>query len=224
TGGSWNQLLTIDTGRQRFVTDAVVHCNAITQGFFDTLGVQVVAGRGFGDADENPSLAWPGEGRSRFHAAVVNESLARRYFGGRSPIGSRLSLDSGPDAKSAIEIVGVVRTFSYRNIRDTEDQVFFPFFQGPVTGARFWIRTRTAATAAFGPIRAAVRAIGVVVAVPIVWSSGRLIESQLFGVHATDWRTLVGAAALVAGVALVASALPAWRATAISPIQALRVE
>ena len=67
-------------------------------------------------------------------------------------------------------------------------------------------------------------AVGIVVAVPIVWSSGRLIESQLFGVHATDWRTLVGAAALVAGVALVASALPARRATAISPIQALRVE
>ena len=67
-------------------------------------------------------------------------------------------------------------------------------------------------------------ACGVAVAVPIVWSSGRLIESQLFGVHATDWRTLAGAAALVAAVALTASALPARRATAISPISALRVE
>jgi len=67
-------------------------------------------------------------------------------------------------------------------------------------------------------------AFGVAVAVPIILISGRLIESQLFGVHATDWRTLVGAAALVAGVALTASALPARRATAISPIQALRAD
>ena len=309
-GGSWNQQLTIDSGR-RFVTDAVVHCNAITQGFFDTLGVQVVSGRGFGDADENPSVAWPGQGPTRFHTAVINDSLARRYFGGRNPIGARLGLGNGPDAKTEIEIVGVVRTFSYRNVRDEEDQVFFPFFQGPVTGARFWIRTRVAAPAAFASIRHAVRAIdptlptgrmrtvddqldqalanerllatlaaafaavaillavvgvygvmsfvvshrtreigirvalgasrpaamwlivretalmlafGVAVAVPIILISGRLIESQLFGVHATDWSTLVGAAALVAGVALTASALPARRATAISPIQALRAD
>ena len=310
TGGSWNQLLTIDDGR-RFVTDAVVHCNAISRGFFDTLGVPITAGRGFGDAEESAGAASPGDGSTIFRAAIVNESLARRYFGGRDPIGARLSLNSGPDAKPSIEIVGVVRMFSYRGIRENEDQVFFPIFEGPLTGARFWIRTRTTATAAFASVRAAVRAIdptlptgrmrtvdaqldeslanerllaslaaafaavaillaivgvygvtsfvastrtreigirialgasrraavwlivretaimlacGVAVAVPIVWSSGRLIESQLFGVHATDWRTLAGAAALVAAVALTASALPARRATAISPISALRVE
>jgi hypothetical protein len=243
--------------------------------------------------------------------AIVNESLARRYFGGRNPIGARLALGSGPDAKPSIEIVGVVRTFSYRGIRQNDDQVFFPIFESGLTGARFWIRTRTTATAAFASVRAAVRAIdpalptgrmrtvdaqldeslanerllaalaaafaavaillaivgvygvtsfvastrtreigirvalgasrgaaiwlivretavmlacGIAVAVPIVWSSGRLIESQLFGVHATDWRTLAGAAALVAGVALIASTLPARRATAVSPIRALCAE
>jgi ABC-type antimicrobial peptide transport system permease subunit len=46
----------------------------------------------------------------------------------------------------------------------------------------------------------------------------------LFGVQATDWPTTVAAALLVACVALTASALPVRRATAISPIQALRGE
>ena len=65
---------------------------------------------------------------------------------------------------------------------------------------------------------------GVAIALPAAWGLGRLIESQLFGVHATDWPTTVGAAVLVTAVALSASALPVRRATAISPIQALRNE
>jgi len=65
---------------------------------------------------------------------------------------------------------------------------------------------------------------GVAIALPIVWSLGRLIESQLFGVHATDWQTALGSAFLVAFVALAASALPVRRATGISPVEALRCE
>ena len=65
---------------------------------------------------------------------------------------------------------------------------------------------------------------GVAIALPIVWSLGRLIESQLFGVHATDWQTSLGSALLVACVAVTASALPVRRATGISPVEALRCE
>ena len=42
--------LTIDAGR-RFVTDAVVHCNAMTSGFFATLGVPMLGGRDFNARD-----------------------------------------------------------------------------------------------------------------------------------------------------------------------------
>jgi putative ABC transport system permease protein len=64
----------------------------------------------------------------------------------------------------------------------------------------------------------------VTIAWPIVWWLGRFVESQLFGVHATDWPTAAGATALVSIVALCASALPVRRATAIDPIAALRSE
>jgi predicted permease len=309
-GGSWNQLLTIDSNR-RFVTDAVVHCNGVTPGFFETLGVQVIAGRDFvdRDADENPPVVQPG-GPVAFRAAVINESMARRYFGDRSPLGARIGLSVGPDATTTVEIVGVVRTFSYRGIRQTEDQAFFPFFQFPVTGGLVWARTNVQSTAAFSAIRTAVHGIdpglplrmrtmddqldrslsnerllamlasafaglaillalvgvygvmsfvvshrtreigirvalgasrgnavwlilreatvmlscGMLIAIPVAWGLGRLIESQLFGVRATDWPTTAGAALLVACVALIACALPVRRATAISPIQALRGE
>jgi predicted permease len=310
SGGSWGQRLTLDAGR-RFETDAVVHCNAVTPGFFETLGVTLIAGRDFTgrDADENPPAVEVGAPVA-FRVAIVNESMARRYFGDRNPIGARLGLGIGPDANAEIEIVGVVRTFSYRGIRQTDDQAFFPFWQLPVNGAMVSARTTVPAATAFGAIRTAVHGIdpelpvkmrtmddqldrslanerllamlasafaglaillalvgvygvmsfvvshrtreigirvalgasrgnavwlilreatvmlacGVAIALPAAWGLGRLIESQLFGLRATDWPTTAGAALLVALVALTASALPVRRATAISPVRALRGE
>ena len=311
-GGSWNQQVTIDSGH-RVLTDAVVHCNAVSAGFFETLGVPMTAGRDFTDRDTRDvaGVARPGEGAPTFRSAIVNESFARRYFGDRNPIGARLGLGNQPDTKTDIEIVGVVRTFSYRGLRETDDQAFFPVFEGPVGGGAFWIRTRVAPESAFASIRAAVRAVdpglpiarmqtvedqlnrllvnerllamlasgfaglatllavvgvygvmsfvvshrtreigirvalgasrgaaiwlilrdaalmlavGVAIALPAVWGLGRLIESQLFGVRAMDWPTVFAAALLVACAALGASALPVRRATAISPIQALRYQ
>ena len=311
-GGSWNQQLTIESG-QRVVTDAVVHCNAVSAGFFETLGVPMTAGRDFNDRDTRDAagVSRPGEGAPTFRSAIVNESLARRYFGNRNPIGARVGLGNQPDTKTDIEIVGVVRTFSYRGLRETDDQAFFPVFEGPVSGGAFWIRTRVAPESAFASIRATVRAadpglpiarirtvedqldrllvnerllamlasgfaglatllavvgvygvmsfvvshrtreigirvalgasrgaaiwlilrdaalmlvVGVAIALPAVWGLGRLIESQLFGVRAMDWPTVAAAALLVACAALGASALPVRRATAISPVQALRYE
>jgi predicted permease len=310
SGGSWSQRLTIDAGR-RFATDAVVHCNAVTPGFFETLGVTLIAGRDFTDrdADENPPDVEPGAPVA-FRAAIINESTARRYFGDRNPIGARIGLGNRPDTKADIEVIGVVRTFSYRGLRETEDQAFFPFFQLSANGGMIWARTNVTSTAAFGGIRNAVHRIdpelpvkmrtmddqldrslanerllamlasafaglavllalvgiygvmsfvvshrtreigirvalgasrgnavwlilreatvmlsfGVAIALAAAWGLGRFVESQLFGVHATDWSTAAAAALLVVCVALTASALPVRRATSISPVRALRGE
>ncbi len=312
-GGSWNQQLTIDAGR-RFVTDAVVHCNAVSDGFFATLGVSMLGGRDFNARDVSaPSNRDLMEGPNDlpFRSAIINESMARRYFGDRNPIGARLGLGNQPGLKTTIEVVGVVRTFSYRGLRQTDDQAFFPYFEGPVGGGTFWIRTRVKSDSAFASIRAAVHkvdaglsigrirtlddqldrslfnerllamlasgfaalavvlavvgvygvlsfvvahrtreigirlalgasrasamwlimrdaammlGIGIVLALPAVGILGQLIESQLFGVRPVDWPTIGVAALLVATATFVASALPVGRATAVSPIAALRHE
>jgi putative ABC transport system permease protein len=65
---------------------------------------------------------------------------------------------------------------------------------------------------------------GTAVALPCVWALGRLFEAQLFGVRGVDATTMAAASFLLALVALGAAALPAWRAAAVSPIQALRLE
>jgi putative ABC transport system permease protein len=66
--------------------------------------------------------------------------------------------------------------------------------------------------------------ISVVITLPLAMLLGRLIESQLFGVRASDPLTLFGGTLLVAAVALLAAMLPARRAASVEPMQALRSE
>jgi predicted permease len=66
--------------------------------------------------------------------------------------------------------------------------------------------------------------LGVVIALPSIWLLGGLIRSRLYGVSAMDPRSLGLATALLVGVCLLASALPARRISRTDPLEALRVE
>jgi putative ABC transport system permease protein len=52
----------------------------------------------------------------------------------------------------------------------------------------------------------------------------QLIRSMLYGTSALDWSVFVEVAVLPLSVALLACILPAWRASRLNPIQALRTE
>ena len=65
---------------------------------------------------------------------------------------------------------------------------------------------------------------GLAIAIPAVWGLARLVESQLFGVRPLDGVTIAAAVGLVTLVALAASAVPAHRASAVNPTEALRTE
>jgi putative ABC transport system permease protein len=63
-------------------------------------------------------------------------------------------------------------------------------------------------------------AAGLAIAVP----ASRVLEAFLFGVPRVDLVTYGGTVALMAAVALAAALVPAWRATRLDPIEALRHE
>jgi ABC-type lipoprotein release transport system permease subunit len=66
-------------------------------------------------------------------------------------------------------------------------------------------------------------ATGTAVALPSVWALGRLIESQLYDVKPTDPVTILAATFVLCSTALGAALLPARRASAVNPSDALRL-
>jgi putative ABC transport system permease protein len=71
---------------------------------------------------------------------------------------------------------------------------------------------------------AVLAAVGLVIGSASALVLSRFLRSLLFSVQATDPLSLVAAALVVGSAALLASALPAWRASRLDPVVALRVE
>jgi putative ABC transport system permease protein len=69
-----------------------------------------------------------------------------------------------------------------------------------------------------------VTVIGAVIGLAEAFGLSRLIASLLFGVQPTDVPTFAGVVATIIVVAAVASLLPAWRASRLDPVVALRAE
>jgi predicted permease len=67
-------------------------------------------------------------------------------------------------------------------------------------------------------------AAGIAIGMPVALAGARSIESQLYGVSATDAATVCGACGLMAAVAAIAGWLPARRAARVDPLTALRCE
>jgi predicted permease len=88
--------------------------------YFSGLGIPILLGREIGPQDQ--------EGAPR--VCVINESLARFFFGKRNPIGRHLT-DEFPDTRATFEIVGVVRDSRDHRIRGEVPRRFFiPAYQG----------------------------------------------------------------------------------------------
>jgi predicted permease len=90
--------------------------NWVTSGYFATAGISLVGGREFDERDTVNGA----------RVAIINESIARRYFAGRNPIGQRLGSSSSLDT----EIVGIVRDARTQSLHDEPvPMVYFPLDQ-----------------------------------------------------------------------------------------------
>ena len=100
--------------------NATVPWNLIAPDFFRTLEVPLLRGRDFTPRDDARAP----------RVAIINEAMARFYFGNTSAIGRHLSL-TGPGGEE-IEIVGVVGNAKYSNLRQpTQRMVYLPYMQAP---------------------------------------------------------------------------------------------
>ncbi len=80
-----------------------VYDNSVSDRFFQTLGTDLLAGRDFNshDTPESPKVA------------IVNQTLAKKFFAGQNPIGSHFRVEEGNKLGEPVEIVGVVKDAKY---------------------------------------------------------------------------------------------------------------
>lgn len=91
------------------------HIRLVTRGFFEAMGIPVLAGRTFTDDDRTGTLA----------AAVVNRAFVRALLGTRDPLGVRFKYGY-PDINSAtIQVVGVVGDVLYTSPRAAAEPTFY---------------------------------------------------------------------------------------------------
>jgi predicted permease len=132
-------------GRPRDDRDTQAWVNGISPGYWRTMGTPLLEGRDFEDGDV--------AGRPK--VAIVNRTFARHFFGGRSPIGRRVTLDTGRGAQPDTEIVGLVADSLYEGPRQgVRRQIFFPFAQmNQSVGAAFYVRTSGDPAGTFAVLR-----------------------------------------------------------------------
>jgi len=117
--------------------------NLVGPDYFSTLGVPVVRGRALDAGDRGEPLV-----------AVVNETMARRYWPGGDAVGQKIYRDS----THAIEIVGIAADGKYRELREApQATVFLPFLASTRPAATLLVRTAGGDPLALAPaLRAAV--------------------------------------------------------------------
>jgi putative ABC transport system permease protein len=131
----------------------------ITPNYFGTMKVGMLSGRDFTDRD-TAVAPW---------VAIVNETMAHRYFPGEDPLGKRIRLVLS-DQEQTREVVAVVKDMPSSHPQTKQDPaIFVPYLQlaphitGPNTGLRlqmtYILRTQGEPMSALGAVRHAVEEI-----------------------------------------------------------------
>jgi putative ABC transport system permease protein len=117
--------------------EPIVLRHLVTPDYFHAMGVPLHAGRAFRDADMN----------AEHLVAVINQTMARRYWPGENPVGQHLRLDVQAAVASAPprEIVGVVGDVRHSGLRgDPRDEVYVPLGQDGWPVIHLIVRSLTA--------------------------------------------------------------------------------
>jgi predicted permease len=126
--------------------------NNVTPGYFETMGMHLLAGREFN---------WFDRDQTKPRKVIVNQMFARRYFPGSNPIGGRFGY-AGPGgvARADNEIIGVVSDAKYRSLREPiPPTVYNPVVDGFEDGFILHVRTPQRPEAMVAPVREILRSL-----------------------------------------------------------------
>jgi putative ABC transport system permease protein len=168
----------------------------VSPGYFRTLGVPLLAGREFAEADT------PGARP----AAVVNETMARAFFPGRDPVGGRIKIGGSDRPQNQyMDVVGVVADVKYRGLAEAAaPALYIPHAQAPFDSMYVVARASGDPAALVGGVRAEVWAMDRDLPLSQVHTMDQLLSET---VAQPRFRTLLlalfsGVAALLAAVGI----------------------
>jgi predicted permease len=145
SGATTTMRVAIEGQAQR--TDADLTCHQLWVGpkFFTTMGIPLLQGRDFNAQELQPVQTTPPDASL---AAVINQTMAREYFGDQNPIGRRFRLQDGPYNNLPVEIIGIAKDSKYASLREESPRTFYlSFFQAPYDGGgTYMLRTLNAAS------------------------------------------------------------------------------
>ena len=103
----------------------------ISPGYFQSLKTPLIAGRYLTEQDNN----------DKAKSVVINETMAREFFGGRAAVGKRMKAEAyGGDWWEVVGVVADQRFFGWDS--DLYPATYFPFAMRPERGMAFVVRTK----------------------------------------------------------------------------------
>jgi predicted permease len=132
SGSNWGSSVRVQGFESGPDIDDGARYNEVGAGYFRTLGVPLLAGREFTEADAGTAAK----------VAVVNEAFAKKFGLGRDAVGKLMSTDS-EEGPLDIQIVGLVQNAKYSEVKDEVPPLFFaPYRQDSTIGQiTFYART-----------------------------------------------------------------------------------
>lgn len=129
--GGWSDQVLFQGVARTPANGEPINFNITGDRFFSAMGIPVIEGRAFNSADQQNSPK----------VAVINQTMARRFFPNGSPIGQRFGMGEKPDHPGEIEVIGVVKDAKYFTLdEDPQMAAYFPCSQSPGFFGNFVVR------------------------------------------------------------------------------------
>ena len=146
---------------------------AVSSGYFKTMGIGVLRGRGISDIDGAGATA----------TVVINDAAARRFFPGQDPIGRRLvvfgydPVEAASDAFTIVGVVADVRNVGLTNV--PEPEAYFSHAQVPLDRMYVVVRTIGDSLAVLSQIHHDLAALDANIPMPEVRTIEQVVASRL---------------------------------------------
>jgi predicted permease len=197
TGNNEGANITVEGGIQLPEEQQDVNFVSVSPGYLSTLGVPLLTGREFREAD----------GATSPKVAVVSESMVKRFFPARNPIGMHFCFGGGAKVKPDIEIVGIVRDVKQDHVKSValNPYVYVPYAQRPdLSGMTLYVSTERDPVQLASTLQSEVRQADPNLPVYDVKTMDRVVEEDLFGARivAVLSGSFAGLAALLAALGI----------------------